>query len=99
MAHDYTNRHWVIIPSSSLGDVDFSQVLESVSSREKDEDTGEILEISYTVRRSTDGSKALLKWEGEEPPSSIAALSSVSGPYSYSQIKEIHDSPEWGSEE
>ena len=95
---DYENRHWVIIPASNLVDVDFSQVLESVSKIESDEETGEVLEIDYTVRRSVDGSKALLKWEGETP-SSIVSLPSLSGPYNHSEILEILRTSEWQSVE
>ena len=63
------NRRWVIVNKSKLDSVDFSKVLQT----SKD-----------TCRLTTDGSKALLKYEGSQP-------SELSGEteYTYAQILEI----------
>ncbi len=77
---DYNNRRFMIFNVSELGDVDFSQVLETSSD---------------TVRKSVDGTKTFVKWNGETIPSSVDALTTKEGPYTYSEILTILATPEW----
>jgi hypothetical protein len=70
----------MIFNTSELSKVDFSEVLETSID---------------TVRKSVDESKVLIKWEGDEIPSSISGLSTVQGPYTYEEILEILDTVEW----
>lgn len=50
----------------------------------------EILETSTdSVRRSADGTKTLVKWDGELVPSSVDSLTTKEGPYTYSEIYDI----------
>ena len=77
------SRNYLIIQSSELGKVDFSQVLETSAS---------------TVRKSLDETKTFIKWEGDTP-SFVSNLTSTEGPYTHSQITTILDTDAWVSEE
>jgi hypothetical protein len=78
---NYENREYMIFNVSELLGIDFSQVLET---------------SAETVRKSVDGTKTFVKWEGTEP-SCVANLQTKEGPYTYSQILEILAGPEWSS--
>ena len=77
---DYSNRRFMIFNVSELGNVDFSQVLETSAD---------------TVRKSVDETKTFVKWNGETIPSSVDALTTKEGPYSYSEMLTILATPEW----
>ena len=77
------SRNYLIIQSSELSKVDFSQVLETSAS---------------TVRKSIDETKTFIKWEGDTP-SFVSNLTSTEGPYTHSQISVILDTDAWVSEE
>jgi hypothetical protein len=77
---DYNNRRFMIFNVSELGDIDFSQVLETSAD---------------TVRKSVDETKTFVKWNGETIPSSVDALTTKEGPYTYSEILTILATPEW----
>jgi hypothetical protein len=72
-------RKYVIINTSEVSNVDFSKVLETSAS---------------TLRHSLNSSKALLKYDGDQP-------SFLSGKieYNYEDIIEILNSAEWHEEE
>jgi hypothetical protein len=70
----------MIFNVSELGDIDFSQVLETSAD---------------TVRKSVDETKTFVKWNGETIPSSVDALTTKEGPYTYSEILTILATPEW----
>jgi hypothetical protein len=76
---DYENRQFMIFNVSELDNIDFNQVLET----SKD-----------TVRKSIDGTKTFVKWEGNIP-SSVQSLTTKEGPYTYNEILTILESPEW----
>ena len=59
---DYSNRTYAFVYTSDLGEVDFSQVMET------SEDT---------VRRSIDGTQFVLKWYTADWPTFIAPSGSV----------------------
>jgi hypothetical protein len=77
----YENREYIIFPTSQLNLVDFSQVHET---------------SAETVRRSVDGSKTFVKWDGDAP-SFVSLLSNTEGPYTYTEILEILSTGEWTS--
>ena len=77
------SRNYLIIQSSELSKVDFSQVLETSAS---------------TVRKSVDETKTFIKWDGDTP-SFVSNLTSTEGPYTHSQITTILDTDAWVSEE
>jgi len=80
MSHNlYDNRHFVIIPYSEVNTIDFDQVLETAVN---------------TVRRSVDGSKTFVKYEGDIP-SSVAAVEDKSQAYTYEEILAILATEEW----
>ena len=72
-------RTFLIIPVSELSKVDFTQVLETSPD---------------TVRKSVDGTKTFIKWEGETPLF-ISEIVGSEGPYTYGEILEILATPEW----
>ena len=73
------NRTYVIFNTSERDSIDYSQVLET--SRD-------------TLRTSLDGTKTFVKYEGDEP-SSVSALTTISGSYTHSQILEVLAGSEW----
>jgi hypothetical protein len=76
---EYTNREFMIFNVSELNQVNFTQVLET---------------SSETVRKSVDGTKTFVKWEGDQP-AFISTLTTKEGPYTYSEILSILATPEW----
>lgn len=77
---DYEQRQFMIFNVSELPLIDFSQVLET---------------SEETVRKSVDGNKTFVKWDGESIPSSVTFLTTSEGPYTYTEILEILSTTEW----
>lgn len=76
----YDNREFMIFAVSELDQIDFTQVLETSID---------------TVRKSVDGLKTFVKWDGLSIPSSVEALTTKEGPYTYNEILTILSTPEW----
>jgi len=72
-------RTYCIIDASEVSSVDFNQVLQTSSD---------------TLRYSVDGSKALLKYEGDQP-----SFLSGKQEYTHSEILAILATDEWTSDE
>lgn len=70
----------MIFNVSELDTIDFTQVLET---------------SAETVRKSVDGTKTFVKWNGAEIPSSVDALTTKEGPYTYEEILTILATEEW----
>jgi hypothetical protein len=81
---DYEIRQFMIFNVSELNLIDFTQVLETSID---------------TVRRSVDGTKTFVKWDGNTIPSSVDSLTTKEGPYTYDEILTILNGPEWTSNE
>jgi hypothetical protein len=77
----YEIRNFAIFSLTEIEKIDFSQVLETSPS---------------TLRRSTDGTKSFIKWDGE-PPEFVETLETLEGPYTYSEMLEILSGEEWVS--
>ncbi len=77
---EYPNREFMIFNVSELPQIDFSQVFETSID---------------TVRKSIDETKTFVKWDGTTIPSSVAALTTKEGPYTYDEILAILATPEW----
>ena len=77
---DYENRKFMIFNVSELELIDFTQVCET---------------SVETVRKSVDQTKTFVKWDSVEMPSSVEALTTKEGPYSYEEILIILATPEW----
>tara|TARA_R100000329_G_C7577053_1_gene204397 strand:+ start:705 stop:962 length:258 start_codon:yes stop_codon:yes gene_type:complete len=79
-------RNYLIIQSSELDKVEFSPLVNSAP----------VLETSAdTVRKSVDGTKALIKWEGDTTPSFVSNLTSTEGPCTQEQILTILRTEAW----
>ena len=83
MSHDVADRHYVIIPYSSVDSVDFGEVMET--SRD-------------AVRRSVSGNLTLVKYRGDMP-ASVLAIENHSPEYSHAEIMELMATPVWSSPE
>ena len=77
---DYENRKFMIFNVSELPNIDFTQVLETSID---------------TVRKSVDGTKTFVKWDGNIIPSSVESLTTKEGPYTYEEILIILDGSDW----
>ena len=78
------SRNYLIIQSSELDKVDFSQVLETSAA---------------TVRKSIDTTKTFIKWDGDTTPACVSSLTSTEGPYTKDQINTILSTDVWTSDE
>ena len=78
----YENRQFMILNTSEISSIRFDDVLETSAS---------------TLRRSVDGSKTFIKWDGTMP-SWVNDLTTKEGPYTYTQIIDILSTSDWISE-
>jgi len=76
---EYSNRQFVIFDVSELDKIDFTQVLET---------------SAETVRKSVDGTKTFVKWEGDVP-SSVESLTTKGDYLTYEEILSILETEEW----
>jgi len=76
----YENRQFAIFSTTELDQINFSEVLET---------------SVETVRKSVDDTKTFVKWDGETPPPSVQALTTIEGYYTYTEMLEILSTPEW----
>lgn len=76
---EYENRQFMIFSTTELDQIDFNQVCETSAD---------------TVRKSVDGTKTFVKWDGEMPQC-VADLTTSEGPYTYGEILAILCTPEW----
>ena len=80
MSHNFFDqRHYVIIPYSEVEVIDFDQVLETNVS---------------TVRKSIDGTKTFVKYNGSMP-SSLLYVNNKSQEYTREEIIAILSTEEW----
>ncbi len=73
------DRVYVILSTSETGSINFNQIYETASN---------------TLRINNSGSKTFVKWEGDMPDS-ITTLTTKEGPYTYTEIHNILQEPEW----
>jgi len=78
----FDNREFMIFNVSELSLINFEEVLETSEN---------------TVRRSVDGTKTFVKWDGNTIPASVNALTTKEGPYTYSEILVILGTSDWSS--
>ena len=77
----YENRSFAIFSTTEIDQVDFSLVCETSAD---------------TLRKSVDESKTFVKWDGEQPEF-VSELTTLEGPYTYTEILEILSTPEWSA--
>ena len=75
----YETRNFAIFATSEVDKVDFSLVLET---------------SAETLRKSVDGTKSFVKWDGDQPEF-VNTLETLEGPYTYTEILEILSGEEW----
>lgn len=75
----FDNRQYVIFDVSELGKIDFNTVLETSAD---------------TVRRSVDGTKTFVKWDGEVPDC-VLDLTTSSDHLTHEEMLAIMSTPEW----
>lgn len=73
------SRTYLVIKTSELETIDFSQVLETSAD---------------TLVRSVDGTKAFIKWEGDQP-AFVSSLTGTEGPYTNAELRAILDTDVW----
>lgn len=76
---DYESREFMIFSVTELDQIDFTQVCET---------------SEETVRKSVDGTKTFVKWDGATPEC-VSNLTTKEGPYTYEEILVILATPEW----
>lgn len=74
------SRKYLIIQTSELSKVDFSQILETSAS---------------TLKKSKDGTKTFIKWEGDTTPDFVSNLTGTEGTYTKEQIMTILSADTW----
>ena len=77
---NYENRQYLIFPVTELHRVNFDEVLET---------------SIETVRKSIDGTKTFVKWDGDMPSSVQSITNNIEGPYTHDEIFEILSTEEW----
>jgi hypothetical protein len=75
------NRTYLIFNVAELNKINFDEVLET---------------SSETLRKSLDGNKTFIKWEGDTP-SFVSNLTTAEGPYNQTQILNILNTNVWTS--
>jgi hypothetical protein len=79
---EYESRQFVVFDVSELSKIDFNQVLET---------------SAETVRRSVDGTKTFVKWDGEAVPECVDQLTTKSEYITYTEIQSLMETTEWKS--
>lgn len=79
MSNPYVDREFMIFNVSELNQIDFTTVMETSID---------------TVRKSVDGTKTFVKWDGTMP-NCVLTLTTKEGPYTYNEILQILATPEW----
>jgi hypothetical protein len=75
----FESRQYVIIPTTHVHEIDFSQVLET---------------SAHTCRYSVDGTQTFVKYDGDMP-SSVAEILHKSEAHDHEQFMQILNSPDW----
>lgn len=78
----FESRNYMIFNVSEINSINFNEVMETSAD---------------TLRKSVDGSKTFVKWDGVMPPC-VNSLTTKEGPYSHSQILSILSGTEWTEE-
>jgi hypothetical protein len=78
---EFETRQYVIFNVSELDQIDFTQVLET---------------SAETVRRSIDGTKTFVKWEGSAPVC-VESLTTKGDYLTHNEILEVMNTEEWSA--
>ena len=77
---EYNSRNFMIFKVSEMSNINFEEVLET---------------SEETLRKSVDGTKTFVKWDGEEIPLSVQSLQTKDGPYNYEEMLTILSTETW----
>lgn len=77
---EYNSRNFMIFNVSEMSNINFEEVLET---------------SEETLRKSVDGTKTFVKWDGEEIPLSVQSLQTKDGPYNYEEMLAILSTETW----
>lgn len=80
----FEHRQFMIFNISELPSINFNEVLET---------------SAETVRKSVDGTRTFVKWDGESAPECVTNLTTKEGPYTYNEILEIMSTSAWSNNE
>lgn len=75
----FENRKYVIIPTTEVDNIDFTEVLET---------------SAETCRYSVDGTKTFVKYEGDQP-ASVVSITGKSQEYTHDEILALLNTEEW----
>jgi hypothetical protein len=78
----YEQRNFAIFSTTEIDKIDFSQVLETSAD---------------TLRKNVAETKSFVKWDGGVAPEFISTLTTLEGPYTYSEILDILSGEEWSA--
>jgi len=76
----YNQRTYIILPVSEVSKIEFMYVLE---------------DSADTLRKSCDGTKTFIKWEGELAPPFISDINGGEGLYTHEEMINILNTDEW----
>jgi hypothetical protein len=76
----YEQRNFAIFSTTEIDKIDFNLVLETSAD---------------TLRKSVDETKTFVKWDGGVAPEFVSTLTTVEGPYTYTEILDILSGEEW----
>ena len=76
----YEQRNFAIFSTTEIDKIDFNLVLET---------------SAETLRKSVDETKTFVKWDGGVAPDFVSELTTLDGPYTYTEILEILSGEEW----
>jgi hypothetical protein len=76
---NFENRTFMVFNVDELAKIDFNQVSET---------------SAETVRKSFDGTRTFVKWEGDTPEC-VTLLTTGEGPYSHAETLAMLSTPEW----
>ena len=77
---EYNSRNFMIFNVSEMSNINFEEVLET---------------SEETLRKSVDGTKTFVKWDGEEIPLSVQSLQTKDGPCNYEEMLTILSTETW----
>ena len=76
----YEQRNFAIFSIDELDKINFNEVLETNEN---------------TLRKNVLGNKSFVKWDGGVAPEFVSELTTLEGPYTYTEILDILSAPEW----
>jgi len=103
----YEQRNFAIFSLTEIDKIDFTQVLETSADtlRKSVDETKTFVKwdqapfdpTPYEVIDAETGETTMVTLEPPQPPAFLSTLTTLEGPYTYSEILDILSTPEWSS--